>query len=182
MPISFHIVVWLMTIYFFEYSNTNGFADRMKLRIIAKAKAEDPNWVKEGKTIKDLPFGQREFFLLMQLSYQLGVTISKGSLQYLQIDRIYMLTVLQALNSAFLFLNTYYLWITTIYFMIPFFIWVGLMGGATYVNVMFKLLSMEELSNEDKQSALVISLMFQETGKILSSCFVLLMSNTIFKV
>lgn len=29
LPISFHVVIWLLTIYFFEYSNTNSFADRL---------------------------------------------------------------------------------------------------------------------------------------------------------
>lgn len=156
------------------------------MKIINKALDDYPDQAALDKNptlikhlVSEMPWAEQKFFLLMNLAYQTGVTISKGSLAYLQIDRIYMLTVLQALNWGFLWLNTQHMWITTVYFMFPFYIWVGLMGGATYVNVMFKLLNMDTLSNEDKQSALVLSLMFQETGKILSSTFVLIVSNFI---
>lgn len=91
------------------------------------------------------------------------------------------MTVLQICNWAFLFANVHFQWITSVFFMMPFYVWVGLMGGATYVNVMYKLLQMESLGPEDKQGALVLSLMFQEVGKILSAIFTLYVSNTIFQ-
>jgi hypothetical protein len=60
------------------------------------------------------------------------------------------------------------------------FIWVGLMGGASYVNVMHNILELDILEKKEKEIAIVLSLMFNDTGVILSSIFTLVADQTFF--
>ena len=55
------------------------------------------------------------------------------------------------------------------------------MGGGAYVNVMHNLLEMKELESNEKESALVLSLMFNDIGILGSAIFTLVMDNTLFK-
>ena len=79
-----------------------------------------------------------------------------------------------------LFFNTSYLFIDNVYILAPFFVWIGLMGGASYVNVMHRILEHETLLKEEKESALALSLVFNDTGILLASIFSLVMDNTLF--
>ena len=69
----------------------------------------------------------------------------------MKIDRVWILSVLQLINFIFLFCNTYwvmydYSWsIDSCLALCPLFIWVGLMGGGSYVNVMHNILQSDEL-------------------------------------
>lgn len=56
-----------------------------------------------------------------------------------------MVSALQAINFVFLFLNTQYLFVESVYVLCPLLIWVGLMGGAAYVNVMHQILEKQSL-------------------------------------
>jgi hypothetical protein len=60
--------------------------------------------------------------------------------------------------------------------MIPLFIWVGLMGGASYVNVMHSILELESLEKSEKEMALSLSLVFNDTGVLLASILSLILS------
>ena len=50
-------------------------------------------------------------------------------------------------------------------------IWVGFMGGAAYVNVMHNILDLPSLKREEREVALVMSLMMNDTGVLLSAVF-----------
>ena len=81
----------------------------------------------------------------------------------------------------FFFLNTYYMWVESLYILCPIMIWVGLMGGAAYVNVMHSLLKLDTLRQSEKEGALVLSLIFNDSGVLLASIFTLIIDNTLFK-
>ena len=70
---------------------------------------------------------------------------------------------------------------TSLYVLCPLFIWVGLMGGGSYVNVMHNLLELKTLKSTEKEGALVLSLMFNDFGVLLSAVFTLLMDNSLLK-
>jgi len=82
---------------------------------------------------------------------------------------------------VFFFLNTYYMWVESLYILCPIMIWVGLMGGAAYVNVMHSLLKLDTLRQSEKEGALVLSLIFNDSGVLLASIFTLIIDNTLFK-
>ena len=50
-------------------------------------------------------------------------------------------------------------------------IWVGFMGGAAYVNVMHCLLDLPSLKKEEKEVALVCSLVLNDLGVLASAIF-----------
>jgi len=54
------------------------------------------------------------------------------------------------------------------------------MGGASYVNVMHNILESDALEKSEKEGALVVSLLFNDTGVLLASVLALLLDNTLF--
>jgi hypothetical protein len=71
--------------------------------------------------------------------------------------------------------------VESLVYLCPIFIWVGLMGGAAYVNVMHNLLSMDNLKPVEKEGAIVLSLMSNDIGVLSSAIFTLVIDNTLFK-
>jgi battenin len=82
----------------------------------------------------------------MNTCYQIGVFLSRSSLSYLKIKKVWILTGLQFINFIFLFVNAKYMFIESLYVLCPIYIWVGLMGGGSYVNVLHRLRELETLS------------------------------------
>lgn len=58
--------------------------------------------------------------------------------------------------------------------LVPLYIWIGLMGGGSYVNVMHNILGLDTLKKKEKEIALVLSLMFNYTGVLLAAIFTLI--------
>lgn len=72
--------------------------------------------------------------------------------------------------------------VTSLWVLCPLYIWTGLMGGGCYVNVMHNLLELETLKDEEREGALVMSLMSNDIGVLSSAIFTLVIDNTIFKM
>ena len=64
----------------------------------------------------------------------------------------------------------------------PIMIWVGFMGGAAYVNVMHNILDLPSLKKEEREVALVVSLMLNDLGVLASAIFTQIMDLTLFPV
>merc|ERR1719359_358271 len=81
-------------------------------------------------------------FTLSWMAYNVGVTISRGSVAFFQIERLWILTFLQFVNAV--------LWsaeaithtlpklfgVQGYYMMVAWMVWVGFMGGGCYANCM----------------------------------------------
>ena len=63
------------------------------------------------------------------------------------------------------------MWIDNALMLAPLFVWVGLMGGGSYVNVMHNLLEHPTLEQSEKEGALVMSLMLNDTGVLFAATF-----------
>lgn len=59
--------------------------------------------------------------------------------------------------------------------------WVGIMGGSTYVNVMYNILESPELPKNEKELALTLTGVCNDIGILLASLLSLLLANTAFK-
>lgn len=64
----------------------------------------------------------------------------------------------------------------------PLFVWIGFMGGGSYVNVMHNILELDTLKKKEKEIALVLSLIFNSTGVLLASIFTLVADGTFFNL
>ena len=70
----------------------------------------------------------------------------------------------------------------SLYVTCPVLVWVGLMGGGSYVNVLHEILDLKTLDKTEREMALSLSLLFNDTGIFLAATFSLVLGNTILKV
>jgi battenin len=171
MPRTFHLILNLFTVYFLEYSIITSFADAMgqQMKLLYPDKLDS--------------LVVKEYFVILNASYQVGVFFSRSSLRFVRIpaNKVWLLTMLQLCNFTLIFLNAYYMTVTTLWVMCPLIVWVGLMGGGSYVNVLNGILELETLDKTEKEMALSLSLLFNDTGILLATVFSLIMSSTVFK-
>ena len=120
----FFLILNLFSVYFFEYSIISCFADRISKKV--------DNLHPDQKD----EFAVKNFYVILNNCYQIGVFFSRSSLPYIKIKQIWLVSFFQSINFVFLFLNTKYMWVESLYILCPLLIWVGLMGGDAYVNVM----------------------------------------------
>ena len=81
-----------------------------------------------------------------------------------------------------MFFDAYTMNFPSIYITGPLTVWVGLMGGASYVNVLNAILDLETLDKTEKEMALSLTLLFNDTGILCASITSLILSNTILYV
>lgn len=67
-----------------------------------------------------------------------------------------------------------------LYILSPLFVWIGLMGGASYVNINHGYLERETLPVDEKEIAVSVSLIFVDIGNLSASIFTLVAAKTIF--
>lgn len=142
-----------------EYACTSSFADRAHLN--SKQKKE---WL------------EKNAFILLSLCYQIGVFISRSSLSLFTIRKVWYLTYAQILNFILFFTIALYKWLPT-YLQLPLMIWVGLMGGASYVNCYFLLLENKLLPKKLKELATNVASFFVDIGILTASLLALFISN-----
>lgn len=68
-----------------------------------------------------------------------------------------------------MFINAEYMLYESIYITGPVCIWVGFMGGASYVNVLNAILDLKTLDKTEKEMALSLTLLFNDTGILCAS-------------
>lgn len=155
--------IWNISIvYFLEYMCCTSFADR------ANPKSDDPNqaWL------------QKNAFKVLSLSYQVGVFISRSSFTLFKFRRVGLLSFLQAVNFV-LFLMIAYFKNVSVYIQVVLMVFVGLMGGTSYVNCMYLILSNKVLKKSEKEIAVNITGVFNDVGIFGASVGALVVSNYI---
>lgn len=85
-----------------------------------------------------------------QVSYQLGVMISRSSLDFFRIKNIWTMSLLQAANAVlFLAHASKLIHIPSFYIVIALIIYEGLLGGFTYVNAFYRVKKEVEPSKQE---------------------------------
>eukprot|EP00033_Pygsuia_biforma_P001179 GCRY01001340.1.p1 GENE.GCRY01001340.1~~GCRY01001340.1.p1 ORF type:complete len:404 (-),score=92.04 GCRY01001340.1:107-1318(-) len=124
-------------------------------------------------------FAYKHAFVILSNCYQIGVLISRSSLSLVKIPRIGILTVLQAINLALWLAQDYYHFMP-IYATFALMFWVGLLGGAMYVNTFYVLLSTDTISHEDRELCINIVTIGINIGIILASLTTIAMDSWMF--
>lgn len=163
----------LMFVYFFEYSITTSFG----IAAVDKLCYENPICVRDGP---EAQYIYVEAFTIMYFCYQVGVFISRSSLQFMVIDKVWVISLLQLGNFLFFLLNAFYVWMDSLYLYFFLNIWVGLMGGASYVNVIYKLQRTPKLKRTERELAIMIMMVFNDVGIFSASLLALILSTTVF--
>lgn len=109
---------------------------------------------------------------------QFGVLLSRSSVGFFQIQQIWILTGLQALNFAVWFchaLNPFLpLWLQFVLM-----VQVGLLGGFMYVNVFYLLVRETKVPEADKELGINLTAIFINFGIVLSAITEIILDKTI---
>ena len=118
-PSLFKYMIPLTLVYFAEYFINQGLHELLYYNDIFLSKKEQYRWY--------------------QVDYQIGVFISRSSVNFVQIKKLYALPILQFLNVAILLFQVFYRFIPTIWVILAIILWEGLLGGAAYVNTFYRM-------------------------------------------
>ena len=77
--------------------------------------------------------------------------VSRSSLQLVQIERVELLTLAQAANAALWTLQAYFKAVSSLPLLFAGMVFVGLLGGASYVNVFHLLLKDPKIPEADRE-------------------------------
>lgn len=114
-------------------------------------------------------------FAILSFCYQLGVLLSRFSLSLFKIKYIEILTVLQGINFILWILQDITKW-APIWLQFAHMIYVGLLGGAMYVNVFFLVLNNPAIQDEDRELCVNIVALSITAGITSAALFMLLYS------
>jgi len=159
----------LTAVYFLEYSVTTSFTNIMATKISNNAVGDE----KDNYFVKNA-------YVIFAFCYQFGVLISRSSLDLIHIKRVGIITVLQLINFVFWFVNAQLFFLTNIYILSAWMIFIGLMGGASYVNVMYLILNSKRLKKNEKELAVMTTCIFCDMGVLVASILALILANTLF--
>eukprot|EP00040_Diaphanoeca_grandis_P025522 m.141439 g.141439 ORF g.141439 m.141439 type:complete len:449 (-) comp30190_c0_seq1:67-1413(-) len=127
-------------------------------------------------------FEGKNAYAIFSFCYQFGVLISRSSLQVIQIKRIEVLTILQTINAVLWVIQASFKTISVAWPLFAHMVFVGLLGGASYVNVFHNLLTSKRIKDEEREYTINLAAMFGPTlGITLSALVILAMDNTFLK-
>jgi hypothetical protein len=163
----------LSFVYFFEYSITTSFG----IQAVTKMCVDNPACATDGSG----SYAMTNAFTILYFCYQVGVFFSRSSLNYFVIERNWIVTVLQFINFFLLFLNAFFVYVKSVYILYIWFIWVGCMGGSSYVNVIYKIKNSPKLEKTERELAVMMLMVFNDVGIFSASVLALILSTTIWK-
>jgi len=156
------IALQMAAVYFFEYVVCYGFGSR-----IANYEKDSTQWA------------YSHAYEILCFLYQIGVLISRSSLSVIQIKKLWILTTLRGCN----FLVWFYMAlnpqsILPIGILFAHMVFIGLLGGASYVNSFALLMNTRTIPEQDREFAINIVAIFITLGTVGSALFELIADNT----
>ncbi|XP_033752569.1 battenin-like [Pecten maximus] len=124
--------------------------------------------------------GCPELYAALSLCYQAGVFVSRSSVQLLRIQRVEVLTILQAINMFIWLFDVHYKFMPTSILPVVM-IYVGLLGGASYVNIFYRLLHDDTYPDKDRELCINIVAIFITLGIVLGTVAETILFNTVLK-
>ncbi|RYO93130.1 hypothetical protein DL766_004820 [Monosporascus sp. MC13-8B] len=103
--------------------------------------------------LEESPFAElRDFYPMYGFLYQLGVFVSRTSVAFVRVRRLYLPSLLQVANVVLLALHALFDFIPSVYVVFLVVFWEGLLGGAVYVNTFAAI--MEEVPPAEREFSL----------------------------
>lgn len=129
---------------------------------------------------KDIWLTHSEQYRWLQVDYQIGVFISRSSVNIVSINKIWIMSVLQFVNVLILLFETLYYFMPNIWIVFALVLWEGLLGGGAYVNTFYKMSI--EIPKEDRETSLGIGSMADSIGIALAGWLSMPVHNAICKL
>ncbi|XP_050314387.1 battenin [Anthonomus grandis grandis] len=116
----------------------------------------------------------------LQVTYQVGVFISRSSVNLWHIKQTWIMAILQGLNVIVFTTEAIYYYIPSFYIVVALVLWEGLLGGAAYVNTFYRITN--EVEPESKQFSMAITGFADSAGISLAGLFAILAHNAICNI
>lgn len=113
----------------------------------------------------------------LQVTYQIGVFISRSSVNFFHIKYLWIMTVFQGINVIVFTTEAIYYYIPNFYIVVALVLWEGLLGGAAYVNTYYRI--SKEVAPENKQFSMGMTGFADSAGISLAGVFAILAHNAI---
>lgn len=156
-PGLFKYMLPLGAVYLFEYFINQGLFELIEYDNIFITHAEQYRW--------------------LQVLYQVGVFISRSSVNLLHVRKIWLFAVLQFLNVAVFTCEAIFAYIPSIWIIFILTLWEGLLGGGAYVNTFYKISHQEP--EERKQFSMSTTSLSDTIGITLAGILALPSHNAI---
>jgi len=164
---SFRLCWWrssnLLLVYLFEYIISIGCANAATLKY-----QNSDNFI------------ERNAFRILGFCYQFGVLISRSSLKVIKIRRVSIITLLQGIMLV-VWLVEGKLQYLPVYVLFPIMIAVGLLGGSSYVQIYYLLLSDKKMTPREREYCVNICAIGVTIGITLSSLAIMVLDATLYK-
>lgn len=147
-------------VYLFEYFINQGLYELIEYDGIWLTHAEQYRW--------------------LQVDYQIGVFISRSSVNLITINNIWIMAVLQFINVIILLFEAIYYYIPYIWIVFIIVLWEGLLGGGAYVNTFYKMST--EIPRADREVSLGIVTMADSIGITLAGFLSMPVHNAICRL
>jgi len=136
-------------VYLFEYFINQGLAELVFFR---------NSW-----------FDHDQQYRFYQVEYQLGVLISRSSISLIKIDKIWILSILQAFNVILFLSHILHPFLLAFWIASSLVLFEGLIGGAAYVNTFYKLKETKEFEDDQKEFCLSVTSLADTIGIMISA-------------
>ncbi|CAG5133749.1 unnamed protein product [Candidula unifasciata] len=141
-PGLFKYMIPLLLVYFGEYFINQGLHELLYFNGVWLSKSEQYRWY--------------------QVDYQIGVFISRSSVNIIHIQKLWILPILQFVNLIVLFFHVFFRFIPSIWIVFIIILWEGLLGGAAYVNTFYKMTN--ELPADKKEYCIGVATLGDSVG------------------
>ncbi|GFQ90936.1 battenin [Trichonephila clavata] len=122
---------------------------------------------------------QKKQYRWYQVDYQVGVLISRSSVNIFQCHKLWILPILQMINLLILLLNVCLPFIPSIWIVLAIIFYEGLLGGCAYVNTFYKI-SLE--NHEDKEFSMGVASLGDSIGIALAGITALPVHDALCKL
>ncbi|XP_022915502.1 battenin [Onthophagus taurus] len=113
----------------------------------------------------------------LQVDYQIGVFISRSSVNLIHIKNIWIMAILQLFNVAIFTTEAIFYYIPAFWVVLILTLWEGLLGGGAYVNTFYRIST--EVSEENKQFSMATTSFADSVGITLAGIFAIFAHNAI---
>lgn len=88
---------------------------------------------------EDTFINQKEQYRWYQVTYQIGVFISRSSVNLFKVRWLWFMAVLQGINVVLFSVEAVFWIVPSIWIVLGFILWEGLLGGGAYVNTFYRI-------------------------------------------
>uniref|UniRef100_A0A336K9I5 Battenin n=1 Tax=Culicoides sonorensis TaxID=179676 RepID=A0A336K9I5_CULSO len=122
----------------------------------------------------------KEQYRWYQVTYQIGVFISRSSVNLFKIRWLWLMAVLQGINVVLFSVEAVFLFVPSIWIVFAFIFWEGLLGGGAYVNTFYRV--SEEVAPAKRLFALSATTFSDSAGIALAGWLAMPTHNAICKI